>query len=99
MSSGGRIPNAGVPSPAMTPDRLREITSSLDRRMLSRLLGYSSENSLRQCELGKQNLPPDKARWLERYAVMRTRQARQEAAWLVANPPPGGRDELRRDEP
>jgi hypothetical protein len=73
---------------ALTPERLRQITARLDRKALARLLSYSSENSLRQCEDGKQRLPPDKAAWLERYARMRARQAEAEAAWLEKNPPP-----------
>jgi hypothetical protein len=72
----------------MTPERLRQITAQLDRKALSKLLGYSSENSLRQCEAGKQALSADKAAWLERYARMRARQAAAEAAWIAGNPPP-----------
>jgi hypothetical protein len=72
----------------MTPERLRQITAQLDRKALSKMLGYSSENSLRQCEAEKQALPADKAAWLERYARMRARQAAAEAAWIARNPPP-----------
>ncbi len=74
----------------MTPARLREIIAATgrDRRELARMLGYGSENSLRQAENGKQVLPDDKARWLERYAKVRTRHAASEAGWLEKNPPP-----------
>lgn len=59
-----------------------------DRRDLARMLGYGSDNSLRQAESGKQALPADKARWLAAYARMRTRHAKAEAEWLAKNPPP-----------
>jgi hypothetical protein len=59
-----------------------------DRRDLARMLGYGSENSLRQVEAGKQALPADKAAWLARYAKVRARHAASEAAWLQKNPPP-----------
>ncbi len=72
----------------MTPERLREITAQLDRRELARLLGYSSENSLRQCEAGKASLPADKAAWLDAYAKMHTRRIKAEIDWLAKNPPP-----------
>ncbi len=74
----------------MTPERLREVIAATgrDRRELARMLGYGSENSLRQAEAGKQALGDDKAKWLERYAKVRSRQAKREAAWLGKNPPP-----------
>lgn len=74
----------------MTPERLREIIAATgrDRRELARMLGYGSENSLRQAEAGKQEIPDDKARWLEQYARVRARHAKSEAAWLQKNPPP-----------
>ncbi len=74
----------------MTPERLREIIASTgrDRRELARMLGYGSENSLRQAEAGKQAIGEDKARWLERYAKVRSRHAKSESAWLGKNPPP-----------
>ena len=72
----------------MTPERLRQITDQLDRRDVARLLGYRSDNSLRQCERGKQSLPEEKAAWLETYAAMKAEQAHAEAAWLAENPPP-----------
>jgi len=56
-----------------------------DRRRLARLLGYRSENSLRQIEAGKATLPPDKLAWLERYAALRQRHAAVEARWLAEN--------------
>lgn len=73
----------------MTPERLREIIAATgrDRRELARMLGYGSENSLRQAEAGKAALPEDKARWLERYAKVRARHAASEADWLEKNPP------------
>lgn len=77
----------------MTPDRLREIIAATgrDRRELARMLGYGSENSLRQAEAGKQAISADKARWLERYAKIRLRHAASETAWLGKNPPPNGK--------
>lgn len=77
----------------MSPERLREIiaTTGRDRLALARMLGYGSENSLRQCETGKQALPDDKARWLERYSKVRARHAKAEEEWLEKNPPPNER--------
>lgn len=60
-----------------------------DRRVLARLLGYGSDNSLRQCEAGKAALPTDKASWLEKYAKIRARQTETLTNWLLRNPPPG----------
>jgi hypothetical protein len=59
-----------------------------DRRDLARMLGYGSENSLRQAESGKQALPVAKLRWLTRYAKLRERHAKAEAEWLEKNPAP-----------
>lgn len=69
---------------------LREIIAATgrDRRDLARMLGYGSENSLRQAESGKQALPADKMAWLDRYAKLRARHAKSEAAWLEKNPAP-----------
>jgi hypothetical protein len=74
----------------MTPERLREIilATGRNRPELARMLGYRSENSLRQAEAGMQTIPADKAQWLERYAELRSRHADQESAWLKKNPPP-----------
>jgi len=85
-----------------TPARIREIVSATgrDRLTLARMLGYRSENSLRQAEAGKQTLSEDKVRWLKRYAQMRSRilksqemmlasDMESEKAWLEKNPPPG----------
>jgi transcriptional regulator with XRE-family HTH domain len=74
----------------MSPERLRELIAmtGLERRELARLLGYGSDNSLRQCERGKATLPADKAKWLEGYAKLRARHAEQIAKWLQKNPPP-----------
>lgn len=73
----------------MSPERLRELIamSGLDRRELARLLGYGSDNSLRQCEAGKASLPAEKAKWLEGYAKLRAKHAEQLAKWLHKNPP------------
>ena len=60
-----------------------------NRKELAHMLGYASINSLRQAENGKQTLPPEKADWLERYALMRILQAEAEVEWLEQNPPPG----------
>jgi len=74
----------------MTPERLRELIAmtGLERRELARLLGYGSDNSLRQCEAGKASLPADKAKWLAAYAKFRQRQAEALQNWLAKNPPP-----------
>lgn len=74
----------------MTPERLRKLIkqTGLERKVLVRLLGYSSDNSLRQCEEGKATLPDTRALWLEGYARMRARHAAAEAAWIEKNPPP-----------
>ena len=74
----------------MTPDRLKELMtmSGTDRSTLSRLLGYASENSLRQAEIGDATLPASKAAWLERYAQFRSEQIAALDAWLQKNPPP-----------
>lgn len=74
----------------MTPDNLRHLIAQTgdDRRHLARMLGYASENTLRQCESGRQSLPPDKAEWLERYAKFRVRQIKMLVGWMGRNPPP-----------
>lgn len=76
----------------MSPERLKQLIAMTgqDRRELARLLGYGSDNSLRQCEAGKATLPEDKARWLERYAKVKAGQHKALAAWLKLNPPPFG---------
>jgi len=68
----------------LTPADLLAATGR-DRRWLARLLGYRSENSLRQIEAGKAALPPDKLAWLARYAALRQRHAAAEARWLAEN--------------
>lgn len=87
MAPLGSIVKAGL---RMTPDRLREIIAATGRgrRELARMLGYGSENSLRQAEAGKQAISDDKVRWLERYARMREQRAASETSWLAKNPPP-----------
>ena len=45
----------------MTPKRLTEITQQVGRKTVARVLGYKSDNSLRQCEKGEQSLPEDVA--------------------------------------
>jgi hypothetical protein len=62
------------------------LATGRDRSELARLLGYRSENSLRQMESGKQALPAAKAAWLERYAKHRRRLAKAETEWLEKNP-------------
>lgn len=67
-------------------------TIGLDRSELARMLGYASENSLRQAEAGRQSLPADKLAWLVAYAKLRApflaKLAKAEAEWLKKNPPP-----------
>lgn len=74
----------------MTPDRYRELVAQTgrDRRELARLLGYGSENSIRQCETGKARLPADKAAWLESYARFEAKCAAARKRWIERNPPP-----------
>ena len=74
----------------MSPERLKELIAmtGLERRELARLLGYGSDNSLRQCEAGKAALPADKAKWLEGYAKLRAKHVAALSAWLERNPPP-----------
>lgn len=74
----------------MTPERLRELVAMTgeDRRELARMLGFASDNSLRQCEAGKATLRQDKAAWLEAYAKFRARQLSALTVWLQKNPPP-----------
>ena len=71
-------------------DRLREVIAAIGRgrRELARMLGYRSENSLRQAEAGKRTISDAEGKWLERYAGLRSRLATMEAAWLAKNPPP-----------
>jgi hypothetical protein len=77
----------------VTPDHIREVIAATDRgrRELARMLGYASENSLRQVEAGKMTLSGAQSKWLERYAGLRAKLAKIEAAWLGKNPPPDRR--------
>lgn len=52
------------------------------------LLGYRSENSLRQILAGAAVLPEARAAWLRRYVKMRERLWREESEWLAKNPAP-----------
>lgn len=66
----------------MTPARLAAILQALrplgiSPGGLARLLGYASDNSVRQWLGGTGHVPPDVATWLE--ALL---------AWTEANPPP-----------
>jgi hypothetical protein len=77
----------------MTPERVRALVAQLmetgrSRSEVARLLGFTSENSLRQCETGRATLRPDRAAWLEGYARLCARLARTEADWLENNPKP-----------
>jgi len=74
----------------MTPDRLKHLIeqSGHTRRQLSRLLGYRSEHSLRQCERGETALPADKAQWLEKYVEFVEGQTLARDIWLLVYPPP-----------
>jgi hypothetical protein len=58
-------------------------------RELARMLGFASDNSIRQMLAGNQTLPPDKLAWLEGYARLRARHAEAEADWLKKHPMPG----------
>jgi hypothetical protein len=80
----------------MTHDHIRELIAATGRgrRELARMLGYRSENSLRQAEAGKRTISDAEVKWLERYARLRTRLATMEAAWLEKNPPPDRRGRL-----
>jgi hypothetical protein len=74
----------------MSPDRVRDLLAATgrSRRAMARLLGYSSESSLRQAEYGRQTIPEPKALWLERYAQLRAKHIAAEEGWLINNPPP-----------
>ena len=74
----------------MTPARLKQIIAVIgrDRTDLARMLGYASENSLRQAEDGKAMLTPLCTEWLERYGRFWERHAKADAEWLKNNPPP-----------
>lgn len=74
----------------LSPEELRDAIAKTGqhRREIARLLGYRSDNSLRQCEQGQGTLPEDKAKWLVRYARLRARHTREVEEWLMENPPP-----------
>src|SRR4051794_31171897 len=80
---------------ALSPEQVRRLImqTGLKRKVLVRLLGYNSDNSLRQCETGKAVLPADKAVWLRDYAALRSHHAAIERAWLQANPSPNAKQE------
>jgi hypothetical protein len=62
-----------MPDPAVTPaERLRAAIVAIgSRARLSALLGYPSDNSLRQAEQGNTTLPDATLAWAERYAQFR----------------------------
>lgn len=62
--------------------------SGASLRDLAALLGYRSENSLRQVLDGKALLPEPRAEWLREYATMREAHAKAEREWLRQNPAP-----------
>jgi hypothetical protein len=59
-----------MPDPVITPaERLRAVVVAVgSRARLSVLLGYPSDNSLRQAEQGNTTLPDVALAWAERYA-------------------------------
>jgi predicted NAD/FAD-dependent oxidoreductase len=83
-----------MPDPVITPaERLRAVVVAVgSRARLSVLLGYPSDNSLRQAEQGKTTLPDAALAWAERYAQFRRdhyaklhrRRAAAEAALAAA---------------
>lgn len=64
--------------------------TGLPRKLIARMLGFRSENSLRQCETGKAMLPAYKAVWLESFATFCGDLAKQQEVWLEQHPPPAG---------
>lgn len=77
----------------MTPERFRELMAITgdDRLRLSRLLGYASENSLRQFEKGLIRMSPERSAWLERYAKVRARANEKVDEWVRKNPVRAGK--------
>jgi predicted NAD/FAD-dependent oxidoreductase len=89
-----------MPDPVITPaerlrtaERLRAVVVAVgSRARLSALLGYPSDNSLRQAEQGNTTLPDAVLAWAERYAQfrrehyakLRRRRAAAEAALAAA---------------
>ena len=83
-----------MPDPVVTPaERLRAAIVAIgSRARLSALLGYPSDNSLRQAEQGNTTLPDFTLAWAERYAQFRRehyaklhrRRAAAEAALAAA---------------
>jgi hypothetical protein len=83
-----------MPDPVVTPaERLRAAIVAIgSRARLSALLGYPSDNSLRQAEQGNTTLPEAALAWAERYAQFRRehyaklhwRRAAAEAALAAA---------------
>jgi hypothetical protein len=83
-----------MPEPVNTPaERLRAVVVAVgSRARLTALLGYPSDNSLRQAEQGNTTLPDAALAWAERYAQFRRhhfaklhrRRAAAEAALAVA---------------
>ena len=62
-----------MPDPVITPaERLRAVVVAVgSRARLSVLLGYPSDNSLRQAEQGNTTLRDAALAWAERYAQIR----------------------------
>jgi hypothetical protein len=83
-----------MPNPVITPtERLRAVVVAVgSRARLSALLGYPSDNSLRQAEQGNTTLPEAALAWAERYAQfhrdhyakLHRRRAAAEAALAAA---------------
>jgi hypothetical protein len=74
-------------SPSGEQVRLRVAQTGLQRKVLTRLLGFRSDNSLRQCEQGLSALSPEKAAWLAGYAALCVRLDTERAQWLAEHPP------------
>ena len=62
--------------------------SGASLRDLAALLGYRSENSLRQVLEGRAVLPDARAAWLRMYADMRESAHKAEREWLRKHPAP-----------
>jgi len=74
----------------VTPSEFQVLLARIGRskRALAQMLGYGSENTMRQVEAGTQSLPEEQIRWLQAYANMREKARETEAKWLLKHPAP-----------